>query len=147
MRFTVAVIVTAAAWAAFHSNARASREPAAQTTGSGIYTEAQATRGDTIYAKKCEGCHAKDLGGADQAPSLTGKDFDAEWNDMPLGDLFERIHVTMPGDAPGSLKPAEVADLIAFMLSKGGFPAGQTELPNDAAALKQLKSAAQGVVK
>jgi len=53
----------------------------------------------------------------------------------------------MPGDAPGSLKPAEVADVIAFMLSKGGFPAGQTELPNDAAALKQLKYAAQEVVK
>ena len=61
--------------------------------------------------------------------------------------MFERIHVTMPGDAPGSLKPVEVADVIAFMLSKGGFPAGQTELRNDAAALKQLKYAAQGVVK
>src|SRR5438093_4615191 len=122
MRFTVAVIVAAAAWAAFDSNVRASREPAAQTTGSGIYTEAQATRGDTIYAKKCEGCHAKDLGGADQAPSLTGKDFDAEWNDMPLGDLFERIHITMPGDAPGSLKPAEVADVIAFHAEQRRLP-------------------------
>ena len=146
MRFTVAVIVTAAAWAAVHSNVRASREPEAQTTGSGIYIGAQAKRGDTIYAKRCESCHAKDLSGADQAPSLTGKDFDSEWNDMPLSDLFERIHLTMPGDAPGSLKPVEVADVIAFMLSKSGFPAGQTELPNDPAALKQLKYAAQGVV-
>src|SRR5437773_11307754 len=147
MRFTVAVIVAAAAWAACDSNVRASREPAAQTAGSGIYAEAQATRGDTIYAKKCESCHAEDLGGADQAPSLTGKDFDAEWNDMPLGDLFERSHVTMPGDAPGPLKPVEVADVVAFMLSKRGFAAGQTELPNDPAALKQLKYAAQGRVK
>jgi len=147
MRFTVAVIVMAAGWAAFHSSVRASQEPAAQRTGSGIYPEAQAKRGETIYAKTCESCHAKDLSGADQAPSLTGKDFNAEWNDMPLSDLFERIHATMPGDAPGSLKPAEVADVIAFMLSQGSFPAGQTELPNDLSALKQLKYAAQGVVK
>ena len=61
---------------------------------------------------------------------------------MPLSDLFERIHATMPGDAPGSLKPAEVADAIAFILSKDGFPAGQTELPSDAAALQPLKYAA-----
>ena len=113
-----------------------------RTTQDGVYTDAQARRGETIYVKTCESCHAKDLGGADQAPSLVGKDFNAEWNDMPLSDLFERIHATMPGDAPGSLKPAEVADMIAFILSKGGFPAGHTELPSDAAALKQLKYAA-----
>ena len=113
----------------------------AKTTQDGVYTDAQARRGETIYAKTCESCHAKDLSGADQAPSLVGKDFNAEWNDMALSDLFERIHATMPGDAPGSLKPAEVADVIAFILSKDGFPAGQTELPSDAAALKQLKYA------
>src|SRR5712691_11248117 len=88
-----------------------------RTTQDGVYTDAQARRGETIYVKTCESCHAKDLSGADQAPSLTGKDFNAEWNDMPLSDLFERIHATMPGDAPGSLKPAEVADVIAFLLS------------------------------
>jgi len=48
MRFTVAVIVIAAAWAAFHSNVRAGQEPAAQTMGSGIYTETQAKRGELI---------------------------------------------------------------------------------------------------
>jgi mono/diheme cytochrome c family protein len=139
MKFTAAVAVIAAACAAFHSSVRASQEPAARTTGSGIYTEAQAKRGETIYAKTCESCHAKDLSGADQAPSLTGKDFNAEWNDMPLSDLFERIHATMPGDAPGSLQPPEVADVIAFMLSKGGFPPGPVELPNQLEALNTIK--------
>ena len=112
-----------------------------KTTGDAVYAEAQAKRGETIYAKTCESCHGKDLSGADQAPALTGKDFNADWNDLPLSDLFERIHATMPGDAPGTLKPAEVADVIAFILSKGGFPSGQTELPSDAATLKQLKYA------
>jgi mono/diheme cytochrome c family protein len=110
-----------------------------RTTLDGVYAEAQAARGETIYAKACESCHAKDLSGADQAPALVGKDFNGEWNNQPLSDLFERIRATMPGDAPGTLKPAEVADAIAFILSKGGFPAGPAELPSDAAALKQLK--------
>jgi hypothetical protein len=44
----------------------------------------------------------------------------------------------MPGDAPGTLKPSEVADVLAFMLKKGNRPAGTTDLPADAAALKTL---------
>ena len=56
-----------------------------------------------------------------------------------LGDLFERTRISMPADKPGSLAPAEVADVIAFLLSKGAFPAGQTELAPDAAALKGIK--------
>ena len=56
-----------------------------------------------------------------------------------MSDLFERIRVSMPADAPGSLKPADVADLLAFILSQGGFPAGQTELPSQADALKAIK--------
>jgi hypothetical protein len=34
----------------------------------------------------------------------------------------------MPGDAPGSPPGEQVADILAFVLSKDGFPAGQSEL-------------------
>ena len=44
-----------------------------------------------------------------------------------------------PSVTAGSLKPAEVADVIAFILSKSKAPAGTTDLPADMAALKQLK--------
>ena len=37
------------------------------------------------------------------------------------------------------LATGEVADVIAFILSKAKLPAGQTELPADMAALKQIK--------
>ena len=47
----------------------------------------------------------------------------------------------MPADKPGSLTPAQTADVIAFLLSKGDYPAGQTELPADGAPLKALKFA------
>ena len=44
----------------------------------------------------------------------------------------------MPADAPGTLKPAEVADVIAFLLSKADLPAGQAELAADPADLKAI---------
>ena len=45
----------------------------------------------------------------------------------------------MPADKPGTLKPEQAADVIAFVLQKAAFPAGPTELPADTAALKTIK--------
>jgi mono/diheme cytochrome c family protein len=110
-----------------------------KTTLDGVYTAAQSARGQTIYADSCASCHADDLSGGGQAPALAGKDFNVDWNDLTMSDLFERTHGTMPADKPGTLTPAQTADVIAFLLQKGNFPAGQTELPADAAALKEIK--------
>ncbi len=104
-----------------------------------VYSEAQAKRGETVYTKDCASCHGADMAGDGQTPSLTGKDFNLQWSGMPLSDLFDRIHATMPADNPGRLTPTEVADLVAFILSKAGLPDGPTELPADVAALKQMK--------
>jgi mono/diheme cytochrome c family protein len=110
-----------------------------KTTLDGVYTDAQATRGEAVYTKACAGCHQADLSGDGQTPPLTGKDFNMDWIDQSLGDLFDRTRISMPADKPGSLAPADVADVIAFLLQKGKFPAGTTELPADAAALKAIK--------
>jgi mono/diheme cytochrome c family protein len=107
-----------------------------------VYTAAQAARGETVYTQKCTSCHAPDLAGDGQAPPLAGKDFAAGWTDQSLGDLFGRIQTTMPADAPGTLKPAEVADVIAFILQKSASPDGSSELPAEEAALKTIKIAA-----
>ena len=115
----------------------------AKTTQDGVYTAAQAKRGDTTYGASCASCHAADLSGSGQASSLTGKEFNAAWNGVPLSDLFERIRATMPADAPGTLTPAEVADVIAFILGKADVPAGQTELVADPADLKAITFMAQ----
>ena len=109
-----------------------------KTTQDGVYSTAQATRGEAVYGKSCASCHGVNLEGDAQAPPLADADFAAEWNNQPLSDLFERIRTTMPGDAPGTLKPAEVADLIAYMFSRGKLPAGAAELPTDIAALKSI---------
>jgi mono/diheme cytochrome c family protein len=110
-----------------------------KTTLDGIYSEPQAKRGEKIYAESCASCHGDDLSGGGQAPALAGKEFDVDFNDLTMGDLFDRTRLSMPADKPGTLKPEQVADVIAFLLSKGNFPAGQSELPADVAALKAMK--------
>jgi mono/diheme cytochrome c family protein len=110
-----------------------------KTTLDGVYTAAQSARGQKIYTDSCASCHGDDLSGGGQAPALTGKDFNTDWIDLSVNDLYDRTHLSMPADKPGSLTPAQTVDVIAFVLSKGTFPAGQTELAPDAAALKGIK--------
>src|SRR5262245_35650373 len=59
----------------------------------GVYSDAQAKRGEAIYADRCASCHAPDLSGMDQAPPLAGADFLTNWNDQTLNDLFEKTRV------------------------------------------------------
>jgi mono/diheme cytochrome c family protein len=130
-KLMMASLVVLQAWILVSAQGRTARD--------GVYTEAQAKRGETVYTQQCAGCHGPDLSGDGQAPSLTGQDFDREWTDMPLNDMALRISTSMPADAPGTLKPAEVADLVAFLLSKSHLPAAQTELPAETDALKAIK--------
>jgi mono/diheme cytochrome c family protein len=109
------------------------------STQDGVYTDAQAKRGEAVYTRSCAGCHQPDMAGDGQTPPLTGTDFNMDWNDGPVSDLFDRTRISMPADKPGSLPVTDVADVVAFLLSKAGFPAGQTELPADVAALKAIK--------
>ena len=44
---------------------------APRTVQDGVFSDAQATRGQALYAQRCAGCHGPTLGGA-QAPPLTG---------------------------------------------------------------------------
>jgi mono/diheme cytochrome c family protein len=115
---------------------------AAKTTWDAVFSEAQAKRGEGLYAQYCAKCHAPDLTGADVAPALTGADFTANWNDLSLGDLFERMRIGMPADKPGSVSRQDNADILAFMLFKAGFPPGAAELPTQTELLKDLKFAA-----
>jgi S-disulfanyl-L-cysteine oxidoreductase SoxD len=113
-----------------------------RTTQDGVYSEAQAKRGDAVYAKSCASCHGTDLSGSGQAPALADADFVKEWTNQPLSDLFDRIQATMPGDAPGTMTPAEVADVMAFILAKAHLPPGSADLPAAPAALKTITFAA-----
>jgi hypothetical protein len=72
------------------------------------------------------------------APSLAGGTFNSNWTGLTLADLVDRIRVSMPQNNPGSLSRQQCADILAFMLSAGNFPAGATELPRESELLKQI---------
>ena len=104
----------------------------------GVYTKDQAKRGGAFYLQECSNCHGQELQGADMTPALTGLAFTANWDGLTLGDLFERIRITMPADRPGSLARQEIADILAYLLIVNKFPDGETELPREVQALKQI---------
>lgn len=113
----------------------------------GVYTPAQATRGQGQYQEKCAYCHGRNLAGFVDpdvpAPSLVGDSFAASWNDKTLDELYEKIHMTMPLDQPGSLTPEQSADIVAFVLSYGKYPPGPADLPSKVDDLKAIKFLAQ----
>ena len=109
-----------------------------RTVWDGVYTEAQAERGKTLYIASCAACHQEGLQGADLAPALKGDEFLLLWNDRLMSELVERVTATMPQDAPGTLSPEANADIVAYILQVNRIPAGTAELPADPAALKTI---------
>jgi len=89
-----------------------------------VYAEEQATRGKGTYDAKCASCHD----GGTMGPELWGEPFLASWENKALAEFFTRIKMTMPEDAPGSLSPKEVLDVIAYVLKTNGFPAGDNAM-------------------
>jgi mono/diheme cytochrome c family protein len=110
----------------------------------GVFTEEQAARGQQIYSGPCGWCHGRRLNGApDDAdmrstPPLARAKFLRDWNGRSLGILFGYIRATMPESSPGSLTDEEYLDVIAYMLSVSGAPAGDEELLPDADGLARV---------
>jgi mono/diheme cytochrome c family protein len=138
MRATLAALMVAGALAATVAGSLTVRAQAPASQWSGVYSVAQAGRGEKLFQDKCASCHAPDASGGD-APALKGSEFAVNWNDLSLGDLFDRIHVSMPMDAPGTLSNEQVVDILAFLLKSGAYPAGEKDLPADLARLKSVK--------
>ena len=132
LAFSAALLVCSAAGSfsgAVHAQSRTVRD--------GVYSDAQAARGQAIYKEQCSSCHGEALAGA-QAPPLTADDFFRNWQTVPLSDLVDKIKNTMPASAPGKLTREQAADVVAHILKVGRFPGGTTELAADEAALKQI---------
>ena len=107
-----------------------------RTTQEGVHTQEQATRGMALYKVQCASCHGLALEGL-QGPPLAGDDFMRVWSG-PLSDLVSKIQHTMPLNAPGKLTAQQSADILAYMLQVGKFPAGKNELSSDEKVLSQI---------
>src|SRR5579863_9224882 len=112
---------------------------ASRSVWDGVYTPEQAKRGGVLYQSNCASCHGTALNGGESAPPLTGGEFSSNWNGLTLGDLFERIRISMPADRPGRLTREQDADILAFILRVGAFPPGKAELEHQTEVLKQIR--------
>jgi len=116
------------------------RAQAPTTAVDGIYADEQAKRGEKVYADSCAVCHGDKLEGSSTGgPAISGKDFINGWKGMTAAELFDKISMDMPSNAPGTLKPDQYADVMAYVLSVNKYPAGKTPLPTTAATLKTVK--------
>jgi len=121
----------------------------AKSVWDGVYSDAQATRGAQVYNSECSYCHKDDLtggffdGGNGQAPPLAGvrafgSSFGERWNDSTVGEMLAAIASVMPQQKPASLTLQQYVDVVSYLFSKNGVPAGRTELPTDVEALGQI---------
>jgi mono/diheme cytochrome c family protein len=106
-----------------------------RTVWDGVYTEAQASRGQMAFGPNCAGCHA--LAAEGKAP-LAGDPFWKSFAQKTVGDLLEFVSTNMPNGTPGSLNESTYADLVALILKTNGFPAGSTELGRNTIAGVQI---------
>ena len=125
-------------WAFVDVEVFASSHARTSTTWDSVYSAEQATRGQATYTKTCQRCHTATLGGADESPALTGGAFLSNWNGQTLYTLHDRIISSMPSDTPGVYKKPDVADVIAYILSVNGYPAGKNSLPMSDDSLKSI---------
>ena len=109
-----------------------------------VFTETQAERGQAVYSGACGLCHGRRLNGAPDdpdmpsTPPLARARFVRVWDGRSLATLLAYTRATMPEDNPGSLTDEEYVDVIAYMLTVGGMPAGDDDLRPDPQSLARV---------
>ena len=136
MKIRIAVILCSGLFMWSFAQTGVGAQASADSVLGGVYTEAQAMRGASVYADNCAMCHGADLSGSDPIPPLLGAAFAGNWK--TVGDLFDKTLTSMPAFAPGSLTPEQTADVLAYVFSANKCPAGEAELAADAAPLQKI---------
>jgi S-disulfanyl-L-cysteine oxidoreductase SoxD len=117
------------------------QDNAPRSVWQGVYTEAQAKRGMEAYQYSCATCHLPELDGdpGRDVPALRGDSFMESWNAHTMKDLFDLVSMSMPKDAPGTLRAQSYVDVLAYLLQVNEIPPGGAELTADSAALGRIR--------
>jgi mono/diheme cytochrome c family protein len=98
----------------------------AATVWQGVYTDAQATRGQSEYMTHCARCHRDDLSAYNDI--LKGRRFMEKYRESSLHLLFDKTKTTMPRGAPATLSDNAYVDIVSYLLKVNEFPSGAQEL-------------------
>lgn len=98
-------------------------EGADPTTADGIFTVAQADRGEQLFRDVCSECH--------DTVDWTEPGFRGRWEDQSVFQLWYYINDRMPYDDPWSLSRQQVTDVLTYILELNELPPGDTELATD----------------
>lgn len=136
--FGVVVLAVLGAAAGAAARGQSATSQSATSVWDGVYSDAQAKKGETVYFTNCAVCHGDDFAGREQAPALAGLAFMEKWNRATVRKLFEKVEL-MPPTQPKSLPAQDYVDAVAYLLSVNELPAGPSALPNDRAALGRIE--------
>lgn len=127
MRASLQALIALALMAACGAAMTAQEKKSVKT---GVYTAAQAGRGEALFKTRCASCHTPGY--------FTDDNFYTNFAGKPLWELFDVVSDSMPEDDPGSLKKEEYADVISYLLKLNKFPSGDVDLPIDKDALSAI---------
>jgi S-disulfanyl-L-cysteine oxidoreductase SoxD len=104
-----------------------------KTVWDGVFTQEQATRGGLSFASSCARCHEASANDGEEGKNLAGKAFWQSFRESTVDHLLDYVSRNMPNGAGGTLDAKVYADLVAYILSRNGLPAGTAELTKDTA--------------
>ena len=106
-------------------------ESSGRAVADGVFKASQASSGQRTFRQVCSACHGPE--------EFSGARFRFRWAGQTVGDVFNAVSTLMPEDNPGSLRPEEYADILAYLLSLNDYPAGNEPLPADVAVLATIQ--------
>src|SRR6266850_723128 len=111
-RATIPFVICIVAFSACSAiRTRGTRTNATNSIWGGVYTLAQAEKGEASFGQQCASCHGRNLEGIEDfcTPPLAGEEFWKRSGGASVGSLYERIQTTMPENRKGSLSGDEYA--------------------------------------
>ena len=112
---------------------------AALAAAQGDYAQSQADAGLQVFSQSCASCHGANLRGQ-SGPALAGPDFasNLSYSKMSAQQFYDFVRTQMPANAPGSLSEQQYLQVLAYILSKNGYPAGASPLSTSTLGSLQL---------
>ncbi len=104
-----------------------------KTVLDGVFSEAQARRGQAAYTANCGACHGSALEGV-SAPELNSSHFLERWREDTLDTIYSYIKDNMPlGRAPDAprIPDNDYVDILTHILHVNGYRTGETDLTAD----------------